>query len=93
MSEREITPMHSKEQCKGHFCPFHNPSNHHMKTWQKHIRYDRGGLTERICKHGVGHPDPDSLAWLKSIGSKDNGVHGCDGCCMPKKPQQERKIK
>jgi hypothetical protein len=33
---------------------------------------------ERICKHGVGHPDPDDLMIL--IGH-DDGVHGCCGCC------------
>ena len=76
-----MKPMHDKEDCKGHFCPFHNPSNHKMKDWKKHVRYDRGGLTERICEHGIGHPDPNSLAWLKSIGREDPGVHGCDRCC------------
>ncbi len=31
---------------------------------------------ERTCAHGIGHPDPDSLAWLGC-----EGIHGCDGCC------------
>jgi hypothetical protein len=35
---------------------------------------------ERICPHGVGHPDPDEYA-IASGG--DAGVHGCDGCCAP----------
>lgn len=33
---------------------------------------------ERICKHGIGHPDPDDL---KVQSSWAEGVHGCDGCC------------
>ena len=43
---------------------------------------------ERICKHGVGHPDPDDLAFKKRIAEKfgrdsyDEGIHGCCGCCM-----------
>jgi hypothetical protein len=80
---KQPIPMHDSDMCEGTFCPFHNPSDHHMKNWKMVIRYDRGGLVERICKHGVGHPDPDSLAWLKSVGSKDDGVHGCCGygCC------------
>lgn len=28
---------------------------------------------ERICPHGVGHPDPDD--------TNPDTVHGCDGCC------------
>lgn len=72
---------HKASQCKGHHCCFHNPSKHHMNKWPMHIRLDRGGLTERKCAHGIGHPDPDSLAWLNRMGSEDEGVHGCDGCC------------
>ena len=34
---------------------------------------------ERLCKHGVGHPDPDDMAVKKRpLG----GLHGCPcGCC------------
>jgi hypothetical protein len=32
---------------------------------------------ERICPHGIGHPDPDDPAFKNPI----EGVHGCDGCC------------
>lgn len=65
-------PMHALERCEGTFCPFHNPSDHHMKTWPLHVRYDRYGLTERVCSHGIGHPDPDSVAWLITL--YDNGT-------------------
>src|SRR6056297_1336700 len=73
---------HSKEDCKG-YCPIHNPSDHHMKNWPLHWRQDRG-IFERLCEHGVGHPDPDSLAYIRSINSGDDlglSLHGCDGCC------------
>ena len=73
-------PMHTKDDCKG-YCPFHKPSNHKMSSWPINVRYDRGGLTERICGHGIGHPDPDSLDWMNNVGRIDDGVHGCDGCC------------
>jgi hypothetical protein len=37
---------------------------------------------ERICSHGVGHPDPDDIAFKFENGLDDAmGVHGCDGCC------------
>lgn len=54
-----------------------------MVKWPINIRYDRNCLVERVCKHGVGHPDPDSVAYLEEKGI-DDGVHGCDGCCLGK---------
>jgi|PlaIllAssembly_1097288.scaffolds.fasta_scaffold181920_4 hypothetical protein len=43
------------------------------------------GLIENICKHGVGHPNEDSLKDMEKMGLKGFGVHGCDGCCFKKK--------
>lgn len=49
-------------------------------------------LAERICPHGVGHPDPDSLDFARREGGEDfagaEGVHGCDGCCRPNAAHQ-----
>lgn len=83
---RQPKPAHKPDKCKGHACCFHSPSSHHMVNWPMVIRYDRYGLVERICEHGVGHPDPDSLAYidkcLEAAGwEKDDGIHGCDGDC------------
>ena len=75
---------HVPSKCQGEKCAFHNPSNHHMVGWKLNIRLDRNGLIERICRHGAGHPDPDSLDWLARNGVDDGGVHGCDGCCISK---------
>ena len=82
---QRLTNIHSPEQCKGSYCPIHNPSDHHMKDWPLHWREDRG-FFERICKHGVGHPDPDDVVYHDKHGV-DIGVHGCDGCCLPPKKQ------
>jgi len=58
-----------------------------IPSWAKKqiVRWDRRGMVENICHHGVGHP---SREWLLSKentlsdGSmRDIGVHGCDGCC------------
>lgn len=73
-AQRLIT--HSADKCKGQNCPVHNPSDHHMKDWPQHYRADCG-ITERICPHGIGHPDPDD--------PNPDKVHGCDGCCEPPK--------
>jgi hypothetical protein len=79
----QIVHVHNKEQCKGQYCCIHNPSDHHMKDWPTNWRQDRY-LMERICPHGIGHPDPDDLAYKERQGRnmKYEGVHGCDGCCF-----------
>ena len=45
-------------------------------------------MMERICPHGVGHPDPDHLSFLERLFGEETtrheSVHGCDGCCVPK---------
>lgn len=58
-----------------------------MRAWPLNWRSDRR-LMERICPHGVGHPDPDHLAHVARVPFKDgqydsDGTHGCDGCCQP----------
>jgi hypothetical protein len=68
--------VHSEGLCEG-YCPIHNPSDHHMIDWPLHWRGDRG-ILERMCKCGVGHPDPDDLS--------TDTVHGCCGCCAPPLP-------
>lgn len=78
--------VHDRAQCKGEHCPLHNPSRHHMRAWTKVVRLDKLALVERVCKHGTGHPDPDSLAYLnRALGERAEnyalGMHGCDGCC------------
>ncbi len=52
----------------------HAPSDHPMRVFPLNYRADRE-MTERVCPHGVGHPDPDQDL------SDAQGVHGCDGCC------------
>jgi hypothetical protein len=76
----EIIRCHTPEQCAGETCCIHNPSDHHMKNWPQHWRADRG-IMERICPHGVGHPDPDDLT--------EDTVHGCDSCCNPGRRHDE----
>ncbi len=71
--------VHARKNCRGKHCVIHNPSDHHMVGWPVNFRSDRG-IVERICPCGVGHPDPDDLAYRKTQGRAD-GVHGCCGCC------------
>lgn len=72
-------------------CAIHAPSYHHMRDWPQIMR--ETNLVERICSHGIGHPDPDSLAFYRKIDSEGKwyGVHGCDGCCSDKPTGKHRK--
>lgn len=44
------------------------------------------GLIELLCKHGTGHPAPESVAWLDEHGPRGSRgawvIHGCCGCCL-----------
>lgn len=80
-----LRSVHSPFDCVGRPCVIHEPSNHHMLAWPTNWR-DGGALDikpphmERVCQHGVGHPDPDDMSYWASKG-EDIGGHGCDGCC------------
>lgn len=77
--------VHHRSLCAGEFCSIHNPSQHSLRDAPLNWRSDRR-IMERICSHGVGHPDPDDYQYrLKVNSNRDNpntdAVHGCDGCC------------
>ena len=72
--------VHAVKDCRGQYCVIHNPSSHHMLSWPTHWRDDRS-LMERLCPHGIGHPDPDHIAFLPAERRSIESTHGCDGCC------------
>jgi hypothetical protein len=67
-----LVGLHSIKNCAREFCTIHNNSNHSMKEFPQMWRDDKS-IMERICSHGVGHPDPDEISL--------DVIHGCDGCC------------
>ncbi len=77
-----LTNVHTVDKCAGRACVVHAPSDHHMRSWALNWRDDRG-LMERLCPHGIGHPDPDDMVYQRSVGRGWQGAHGCDGCCSP----------
>lgn len=77
----QLIKAHARKHCVGPFCCIHNPSQHHMREWPTHWRMDRY-LMERICPHGIGHPDPDHIAHLPRAAQDAESIHGCDGCCV-----------
>lgn len=72
---------HTKESCIGP-CPIHSPSNHHMVEWKLCWRDDTK-IFERMCPHGIGHPDPDTVTFVKKTRGSDLAItsHGCENCC------------
>lgn len=80
----DILTTHGPSQCAPHHCCIHNPSQHRLNDRPLYWRSDRA-LMERVCEHGVGHPDPDDIAHCRrTIGDEfayTRAVHGCDGCC------------
>lgn len=73
--------VHPEAACSGRGCAIHNhPSAHPLAFAPMNWRSDKGFL-ERICIHGIGHPDADSTAYLRSVNEYDFSVHACDGCC------------
>lgn len=87
-TDQSIFAVHAPADCVGRPCCIHAPSDHHMRDFPRHWRFDRR-IMERICPHGIGHPDPDDAAYQRSAGLPYDGVHGCDGCCVdPANPVQ-----
>lgn len=78
-SNQVLYGVHDASLCAGRPCTIHNMSDHHMRDWPQYWRAD-WGFMERICPHGIGHPDPDDYFVMSrpSLAS----VHGCDGCCQ-----------
>lgn len=69
---------HEEDVCCGGVCSLHRRTTHHMRKYRQHWRADRL-VMERICEHGLGHPDPDdyTLTGRAQMGA----LHACDGCC------------
>lgn len=63
-----------------------------MRDWPQNWRDDTG-VMERICPHGVGHPDPDHMTYVTLTHgpevARGHGIHGCDGCCAPHNTAQQ----
>jgi hypothetical protein len=82
LHDGRVLTTHPPEACAGQPCCIHNPSKHPLDTAPLYWRSDVW-LMERTCPHGIGHPDPDSVAYLERITGDDGwAVHGCDGCCQ-----------
>lgn len=77
----KLTTHEWNDDCLEFGCPVHNPNvNWPLAYAPYNWRTDRG-IMERICEHGIGHPDIDSARYLERNGREYKNIHGCDGCC------------
>lgn len=76
--------VHSPSNCADQpwGCWVHTPKSHALASAPIRWRDDKG-TAERICDHGISHPDPQDVAYWWSIRGRDVTVHACDGCCGP----------
>jgi hypothetical protein len=74
--------VHSPEVCVNQpwGCWVHAPKPHALAAAPICWRGDTG-TAERVCRHGVGHPDPQDVAYWWKVHGRDVAGHGCDGCC------------
>lgn len=65
-------------------CVIHNPTDPNKDTFPPLWRGDRS-MMERVCPHGIGHPDRDQIRyWERTLGEAEaraQATHACDGCC------------
>jgi hypothetical protein len=78
------TNIHAENDlCRTEGCMIHNPDTEwigNRDNWPYYPRSD--GRMERLCPHGVGHGDINSVHFLDRVAPRmAAGVHGCDGCC------------
>lgn len=76
-----LVNVHPEAACAGRGCAIHNhPTLHPLMFAPLNWRDDKD-ILERVCTHGIGHPDHDSAIYLQSVGDGVHNLHGCDGCC------------
>lgn len=84
----EILATHPADRCAGSPCCIHNPSDHPLRHAQLHWDPADKAMS-RECIHGLLHPDPDHLSWLRQIGrfadAQQQALHTCCSarCCVP----------
>lgn len=82
--------VHPESQCKGRGIPccIHSPSDHHMASWPQNWRGDTQ-VMERLCEHGTGHPDPDHMAYVRSLTPQ----HDCIDVLLDIHPEYRKDIR
>lgn len=79
-----LVDIHSINLCASYACSIHHPSQHLMVGMLQVYDFDKK-LMQRVCNHGVKHPDPDDRALhLRSKDGFDLSHTCCSKhCCQP----------
>jgi hypothetical protein len=80
-SDMVFKRAHSKGSCRGPYCTIHNRSDHHMRSFPQ-IWNPMIFCMQRVCTHGIGHPDPDEIN--NDVVVKIDHETNCCGCCVPR---------
>lgn len=79
-----LTNVHEQSECDGRDrwwgCWLHDPRPHSLDRAPVRWRSDRR-IAERVCSHGVGHPDPQEIIRCREVEQRDVETHACCGCC------------
>ncbi|QNE35876.1 hypothetical protein [Leifsonia shinshuensis] len=79
-----VLVTHEVGECLLAHCAIHSPSQHPLASAPLRWRSDLL-ILERVCPHGIGHPDADGLDHVFVVDGEMAAavlaVHTCDGCC------------
>lgn len=79
-----LAGCHQWEEACEDGCVIHKQLDHPMKGQRTHWRGDRQ-MMERICRHGIGHPDPFQVKyWQRTLTPEQVAVEMVHGCCGDK---------
>lgn len=82
----EVVMTHRLANCSGYWCPIHNPSPHHMRSWRQTFNFPMKVIM-RVCPCGEEHPDPDDRDGFR-IGHSCHCHH-----CSPNGRVVQRRLK
>jgi hypothetical protein len=86
LHDGRLMTVHAIGTCSGPYCCVHNPSDHPLRNLPLYW-VPFGAVMERVCAHGIRHPDPDDVAhWRRLYGDRAadaRAAHCCDTdrCC------------
>ena len=84
---RHLRTHEETADCHEHGCVAHSPTPVSASNPLGDAPYNWRGdryppIMERICPHGIGHPDVDQANYNTRNGLEYENIHGCDGCCV-----------
>lgn len=73
--------VHSQMACAYRHCAIHGTASIHPLSMEPLIWDDDYQTVQRLCAHGIKHPDKDNVDYFEEIGGFPYVHNQCDGCC------------